>query len=86
MAGHLNRTLFPRRAGQMAPETGIYSVVHLEHRHDHKVTMIRGEEFPECRVCKSEVSFYLVCAVTHVTHDFDFSGPRLRLLKSGPRR
>jgi hypothetical protein len=69
------------RPGDKVPASGIYLVVHSKHRIHHETIAIRGEEFPACRTCKSDVSFCLTREVPHVTHDFDLSGPRLRLLR-----
>ena len=76
-----NRDFTECRAGQRAHKSGIYNAVHFDHRHDHEVIVLRGEEFPDCRTCGRNVRFYQVRAVRHVTHDFDFSGPALRLVK-----
>jgi hypothetical protein len=64
-------------AGQSAPASGIYRVVHKVHRAPHEVVVLRGEELPACRSCKVDVTFMLVEAVEHVTHDMDFAGPIL---------
>ncbi len=69
------------KPGQLVPISGTYSVVHRDHRAPHEVLAIRGEEFPACRVCKSEVRFRVNQPIPHVTHDFDLSGPRYQLHK-----
>ena len=63
------------------PNSGIYSVLHLDHRSPHEVLAIQGEEFPTCRVCKTEVRFLVAHLLPHMTHDFDLTGPRLRSAK-----
>ena len=64
------------RPGDLAPITGIYVVIHdLRHREPHEVVIIRGEQLPPCRTCKAEMCYEIVRAVSHVTHDWDFSGP-----------
>jgi hypothetical protein len=78
---HLGRNLTECRVGQRAHTSGIYNVVHYDHRADHEVIVMRGEEFPACRTCGQEVRFYQVRGVCHLTHDFDFAGPSLHLLK-----
>lgn len=65
------------QAGEMVPVSGIYLVVHHEHRPNHEAIAIQGEEFPTCRICKSQVRFHLSQAVPHMTHDFDLAGPAL---------
>jgi hypothetical protein len=70
------------KPGTMVPISGIYTVVHVAHRPDHQVMAIRGEEFPRCRVCRGDVTFYPSQAVTHLTHDFDLTGPCLQMPKA----
>ena len=75
MRGSNERQSENYQPGQIVPESGIYTAVHLEHRAPHEVVAIRGEEFPVCRVCKGEVRFHINAAVPHMTHDFDLTGP-----------
>lgn len=64
------------RPGELAPITGIYLVHHgSKHRERHEVVIIRGEQLPTCRTCKLNVTFEIVRPVSHITHDWDFSGP-----------
>jgi hypothetical protein len=58
----------------MAPISGVYIVVHELHRQPHEVLIVRGEVLPACRVCKLEVRFRVMEAVSHLTHDWDFAG------------
>ena len=69
------------KPGETVPTSGIYSAVHLDHRPPHEVVAIQGEEFPTCRVCKTEVRFYIAHLLPHMTHDFDLTGPKLRPAK-----
>ena len=63
----------------MVPISGVYAVVHDVHREPHEVLAIRGEEFPQCRLCKGAVRFYVAQVKPHMTHDFDLAGlPLLR--------
>ena len=77
------------RPGHLAPITGIYWVSHgLRHREGHEVVIIRGEPLPICRTCKLDVSYEIVRPVSHITHDWDFSGPSnlmVKPLKEDPR-
>ena len=67
--------------GDKAPVSGIYRAAHDGHREDHHITAIRGEEFPPCRKCKTLVSFSLVTEADYVSHDWDFAGPGIKLVK-----
>jgi hypothetical protein len=66
------RTYMP---GEFVPRTGIYVAAHAQHRPDHQVTAIRGEVFPVCRQCGTDVRFHLVHDASHMLHDMDFAGP-----------
>src|SRR5215831_15923859 len=64
------------RPGELAPITGIYLVIHgTRHRERHEVVIIRGEQLPTCRTCKLNLTFEIVRPISHITHDWDFSGP-----------
>ncbi len=63
------------------PTSGIYTAVHQQHREPHELVAIQGEEFPLCRLCKTEVRFHVVRLLPHMTHDFDLAGPNPRTLK-----
>jgi hypothetical protein len=45
------------------------------HRERHEVVVIRGEQLPPCRTCKLNVFYEIVRPISHITHDWDFSGP-----------
>lgn len=70
------------KPGEAVPTSGIYSAVHLDHRAPHEVVAIQGEEFPPCRLCKTEVRFHIAHLLPHMTHDFDLTGPKLRSPKA----
>ncbi len=65
---------FACKPADSAPVSGIYRVVHNLHRAPHEIVVLCGEELPTCRSCKFDVTFTLVEAVEHVTHDMDFAG------------
>ena len=44
------------------------------------VILLKGDEFPACRNCKSEVRFELAEPIDYAAHDWDFAGPNLRLV------
>ncbi len=48
------------RTGQKVPESGIYRVIHAEHRLPHEVTLLRDTEFPRCSKCKEQVTFEML--------------------------
>ncbi len=54
------------RTGQKVPESGIYRVVHAEHRLPHEVTLIKDTEFPRCSKCKEHVTFEIVSLAPRV--------------------
>ena len=73
------------RPGELAPITGIYLVNHgTRHRERHEVVIIRGEQLPTCRTCKLNLSFEIIRPISHITHDWDFSGPNNLVVR--PRR
>jgi hypothetical protein len=45
---------------EVIPMSGIYCVYHAGHRTSHEVTLLRGELFPECKVCGRSVHFELL--------------------------
>ena len=70
------------RAGEHAPVSGVYRVLHEGHRGDHEVLVVRGEQLPSCRVCRAKVKYTLAAPVPHHSHDWDLTGPNLELLES----
>lgn len=60
LLGKSSRTF---ETGDSIPESGIYSVVHCEHRLPHEVTLLRHEFFPRCAKCGTRVRFKLLQAV-----------------------
>ena len=77
-------TTTPCTPGSIASESGIYRVMHDGHRRDHYVTIIQGDEFPHCRVCRAKVRYQLASRANYAAHDWDFAGPRPELLKHRP--
>src|SRR5690348_13465694 len=39
------------RPGEVAPESGVYKVMHQRHRESHFATLFQGERFPSCVQC-----------------------------------
>jgi hypothetical protein len=48
------------KSSETIPESGIYRVIHAQHRLPHEVTLIAGQVFPPCAKCHEEVRFQLV--------------------------
>lgn len=55
MSRHVSKNEF--RTGQRIRESGIYRVMHAEHRLPHEVTLLKGAQFPRCSKCKNAVRF-----------------------------
>lgn len=70
------------RPGDTASVSGVYHVFHQGHRGEHEVIVLAGETFPSCRNCRGLVAFELADAVEHIAHDWDFTGPNLKLIHS----
>jgi hypothetical protein len=52
------------KTGEVVPQSGIYQVVHTEHRLPHEVTLLRANAFPPCAQCGNKVTFKLLRGVT----------------------
>ena len=51
------------KSSDIIPDSGIYRVIHAQHRLPHEVTLIAGQSFPPCAKCHEEVRFELVRAL-----------------------
>ena len=51
------------RANQRVPQSGIYRVIHSQHRLMHEATLVANENFPCCKRCGKSVKFILVRSV-----------------------
>jgi len=60
------------RVGDTAPMSGLYEVTHYQHRFPHRVTLLRGDQFPTCSRCGARVAFALAEAADHIAMDSDF--------------
>jgi hypothetical protein len=54
------------KTGHRIPQSGIYRVLHSEHRLPHDVTLLTGEDFPRCAQCGNDVQFELVRAAPDI--------------------
>jgi hypothetical protein len=48
------------RTGDLAPTTGVYRVLHVEHSLPAEVTVHSGTGFPRCAKCAEAVTFELL--------------------------
>jgi hypothetical protein len=53
------------KTGQQIPDSGVYKVIHQQHRLPHEVTLLKGETFPRCTKCGDRVEFELVHAAPY---------------------
>ena len=53
------------KTGQQIPESGVYKVIHQQHRLPHEVTLLKDETFPRCAKCGDRVVFELVHAAPY---------------------
>lgn len=60
------------RPGEAAPVSGIYEVVHSDHRRAHEILILAHDLFPECRYCRTAVRFQLLVPLWHAREDYDF--------------
>jgi hypothetical protein len=65
----------PLAPGETVALSGVYRVVHAQHRADHEVLAVNGDVLPGCRICGGEVRFYLARTIDYATHDWDLAGP-----------
>lgn len=64
-------------AGELIPDSGIYTVFHSEHRFRGQVTLISGELFPRCTVCGPDVHFRLLRFAPEAMRNSELNGVRL---------
>jgi hypothetical protein len=55
------------RCGDKITESGIYRVIHQNHRLAHEVTLLRDQLFPRCVKCENSVFFELVRSAPDIT-------------------
>jgi hypothetical protein len=60
------------KPGDEVPESGVYTVRHRLHRENHSATIFKGERFPSCVHCGTEVRFVLARRATRILEDADF--------------
>jgi hypothetical protein len=67
------------RTDETIPNSGIYRVLHLEHRLPHEVTLLRDEQFPRCAKCRLAVRFELLQAAEEELDSFREGAMRIAL-------
>jgi hypothetical protein len=65
--------------GQQVAASGIYTVVHRQHRLPHEVTLLKGETFPRCAKCGDLVEYVLSQAAS-IQHSAAFQSVRVYAL------
>ena len=63
------------KPGEIAPESGVYRVVHHAHRMPHDVSVEKGTAFPSCGRCAERARFVFLQAAPFVRDDYDFGAP-----------
>jgi hypothetical protein len=53
------------KTDQLVPETGLYAVVHENHRLPNEVTLLRDQAFPRCSKCTEAVRFRALQLAPH---------------------
>lgn len=66
-----NLEILRYKTGRRIPQSGIYRVLHSEHRLPHDVTLLGGQYFPRCAQCGNDVQFELLRAAPEI-NDSDF--------------
>jgi len=61
------------KSGQVVSESGVYTVMHENHRPNHLATAFKGELFPACTHCGRAVRFVLAHPAALISEDSDFS-------------
>ncbi|HEY2498453.1 MAG TPA: hypothetical protein VGK24_15440 [Candidatus Angelobacter sp.] len=53
-----------RKPADVCAASGVYRVVHKEHRAAHTAIVKKGDPFPPCKICGNAVRFHLIKKVT----------------------
>ena len=70
------------KPGENVPQSGLYLVVHDNHRADHEASLFQGEQFPACAQCDVGVRFKLIRAASPEADD---SSPHKRKARGHSR-
>lgn len=58
--------------GEEVPQSGIYQVMHYQHRLYHEAILTEGSTFPPCATCGDKVRFRVVQTANAIDADRDF--------------
>jgi len=61
------------KPGDSVPRSGIYKVMHYQHRMPHDTVVTDHHPFPMCRVCGARVRYKLARGAEPIEEDRDFS-------------
>ena len=61
------------KPGDSVPRSGIYQVVHYQHRMPHEAVVTERQMFPVCRVCGARVRYKLARGADPIDDDRDFT-------------
>ena len=73
------------RSGEVAQETGVFTVVHPRETKSVEVIILRGTTLPYCPDCNHALAFCLERAAAHIHEDADFA-PQQRTRKNRKRQ
>jgi hypothetical protein len=62
----------PYEAGDLVEHSGIYAICHRDGTR-HTLVLIRGNLFPPCGCCASEVRYRLLRSAPYIFDDLDFA-------------
>ena len=57
------------KSSEPIPVSGVYRVIHAQHRLPHEVTLIAGQTFPPCGQCHEEVRFEIVREIPSLSRE-----------------
>jgi hypothetical protein len=66
------------KPGDLVPKTGVYRVLHHEHRAAHEATLRKHQHFPACARCGQLVRFWPAALAGSIEEDADFRRPATR--------
>jgi len=55
------------------PTTGVFKAIHCRHRDSHYVLLLKGDNFPICATCQTDVRYCLEFSTTWAFEDSDLS-------------